>query len=258
MDKQKIKSYILKQPWLWVIILLVIIIIILMIFIFNNKLINKQSVIEKSNNQLENINISTNKKEDVSLESIDSDQPIEQEDVKEVIPQTVSLSACNSSNYSNWSACQSSGTQTRTRLSTSNCIGDLSLTQSCTYTISSPNSNPVPSVPIQTATPTPTTISWKEKAVIKAKSYLEGSAGYSRDKLITKLTDYDLFLYSDAVYGVDNSGANWNEQAAKEAKEYLDMQPFTRKSLTAQLLWEKFTQQQAEYGVNAVADFLPQ
>jgi hypothetical protein len=50
-------------------------------------------------------------------------------------------SICTASNYSAWSTCQSDGTQTRTRLSTSVCTGELPLTQSCTYISPTNNCN---------------------------------------------------------------------------------------------------------------------
>ena len=64
--------------------------------------------------------------------------------------------------------------------------------------------------------------------------------------------EYEQFSHADAVYGADNSGGNWNEQAAKKAKSYMDMSAYSRGSLIEQLKYEKFTQAQAEYGANAV------
>ncbi|WP_178386495.1 Ltp family lipoprotein, partial [Pseudomonas aeruginosa] len=56
----------------------------------------------------------------------------------------------------------------------------------------------------------------------------------------------------DATYGVDKLGADWNEQAAKKAQSYLDVMPFSRSSLIDQLVFDGFTQAEAEYGVTAV------
>lgn len=93
-------------------------------------------------------------------------------------------------------------------------------------------------------------ISFSQKnAVRKAQSYLNYSA-FSRDGLIEQL-EFEQFSHADAVYGVDNSGANWNEQAAKKAKSYLKLSAFSRGSLITQLEFDKFTSTQAEYGVNA-------
>lgn len=46
-----------------------------------------------------------------------------------------------------------------------------------------------------------------------------------------------------------NCGADWNEQAAKKAKSYLEFTSFSRSGLIDQLLYDGFTQEQAEYGV---------
>jgi len=103
--------------------------------------------------------------------------------------------------------------------------------------------------PTQTTTPSSETISQKN-AVAKAKSYL-GISGFSHDGLVAQL-EYEQFAHADAVYGADNSGANWNEQAAKKAKSYMEISAFSRGSLITQLEYEKFTQAQAEYGANSV------
>jgi hypothetical protein len=87
-------------------------------------------------------------------------------------------------------------------------------------------------------------------AVRKAKAYLDHTA-FSHDGLVEQL-QYEQFSHTDAVYGVDNSGANWNEQAAKKAKEYMTQSSFSRGGLIEQLKYEKFTRKQAEYGVNGV------
>lgn len=93
------------------------------------------------------------------------------------------------------------------------------------------------------------TISQKN-AVRKAKSYLDYSA-FSHDGLVAQL-EYEQFSNSDAIYGADNSGANWNEQAAAKAKSYMSYSAFSRGGLIAQLKYDKFTQTQAEFGANAV------
>ena len=52
-----------------------------------------------------------------------------------------------------------------------------------------------------------------------------------------------------AIYGVDNITVDWNEQAAKMAKTYLDTMAFSRSGLIEQLEYEGFTHEQAVYGV---------
>lgn len=90
------------------------------------------------------------------------------------------------------------------------------------------------------------TISQKN-AVRKAKSYLEYSA-FSREGLIDQLK-HEEFSDSDAVYGVDKLGVNWDKQAAEKAKAYLEYSAFSYSGLVEQLKHEGFTQEQAEYGV---------
>jgi len=87
----------------------------------------------------------------------------------------------------------------------------------------------------------------ERNAAAKALSYLRSSS-FSRDGLIKQL-EYEGFTHQDAVYGVDQSGANWNEQAALKAKSYLRSSSFSRSGLVDQLEYEGFTPQQAEYGV---------
>ncbi len=58
---------------------------------------------------------------------------------------------------------------------------------------------------------------------------------------------------ADAVYAVNHIDVNWNEQAAKAAKAYLDMSPFSRAGLIQQLeskAGDGYTHAQATYGVN--------
>jgi SOS response regulatory protein OraA/RecX len=90
----------------------------------------------------------------------------------------------------------------------------------------------------------------ERNAAKKALSYLDYSA-FSRDGLIKQL-EYEGFSHQEAVYGTDQAGANWNEQAALKAASYLKYSSFSRSGLIDQLEYEGFTQQQAEYGVRAV------
>ena len=90
----------------------------------------------------------------------------------------------------------------------------------------------------------------QRNAVRSAKSYL-GYSAFSRSGLIKQL-EYEKFSNSDAVYGVDNSGADWYEQAVKSAEQYMDYSAFSRGSLIEQLKYEGFTQAQAEHGASAI------
>jgi hypothetical protein len=134
-----------------------------------------------------------------------------------------------------WNACSNS-TQTRTCNDSNNCNtanGKPTLSQSCTM-----------------PTPVSTETVSQQNAVAKAKEYLNYSA-FSRDGLVDQLV-YDQFSNADAVYGVDNSGADWNAQAAAKAKEYMSYSAFSRGGLITQLEYDKFTEAQAEYGANSV------
>ncbi len=87
-------------------------------------------------------------------------------------------------------------------------------------------------------------------ALKRAKSYLSHSS-FSYESLIDQL-EFEQFSYEDAVYAVDNCGADWFEQAAKKAKSYMKHSSFSRGRLIDQLEFEGFTPDQAEYGADAV------
>ena len=72
---------------------------------------------------------------------------------------------------------------------------------------------------------------------------------FSRSGLIEQLK-FEGFSETDATYGVDALNADWNEQAAKKAADYLDMTAFSHSGLVEQLVFDGFTQEQAEYGVS--------
>lgn len=86
----------------------------------------------------------------------------------------------------------------------------------------------------------------ESNALKMANQYLS-TMPFSRSGLIDQL-EYEQFSHSDAVYAVDNCGADWNLQAAKMAKNYLNTMSFSRGGLIDQLVYEGFTRDQAEYG----------
>ena len=88
----------------------------------------------------------------------------------------------------------------------------------------------------------------ESNALKSAKSYLSFMA-FSRQGLIDQL-EYEKFTHSQAVYAVNNCGANWNKQALKSAKSYLSHSSFSKEGLIDQLEYEKFTHSQAVYAVN--------
>jgi hypothetical protein len=75
--------------------------------------------------------------------------------------------------------------------------------------------------------------------------------GFSRQGLIKQLV-YDNYSTEDATFAVDSIAVNWNEQAARSAKQYLSMEGFSHGGLVNQLEYDGYTPAQAEYGVAAV------
>lgn len=100
-----------------------------------------------------------------------------------------------------------------------------------------------------TTTQTTETIGMKN-AVKKAKSYLNFTA-FSYTGLIKQL-EYEGFTHDEAVYGADNSGADWKEQAYKKGMSYLDFMAFSRDGLIDQLEYEGFTEEEIEYAITKI------
>ena len=94
----------------------------------------------------------------------------------------------------------------------------------------------------------------QQNALKKAASYLSHSS-FSYKGLVEQL-EYEQFTHDEAVYAVDNCGADWFEQSAKKAKSYLSHSSFSYKGLIEQLEYEGFTKEQAVYAVdNCGADW---
>jgi hypothetical protein len=89
--------------------------------------------------------------------------------------------------------------------------------------------------------------SGNQSAVTRAQQYLR-SMPFSHDGLVDQL-EYEGFSHTDAVYGADACGADWNEQALLKAKRYLDTMGFSESGLKDQLEYEGFTADEAAYGV---------
>lgn len=91
-------------------------------------------------------------------------------------------------------------------------------------------------------------------AADKAQQYLDAVGGFSRESLITQLTDFDKFPRGEAARAVDSLNIDYNDQAAQKAKQYQDaVGGFSHASLMTQLTeFDKFTEAQAEYGVQQV------
>lgn len=92
------------------------------------------------------------------------------------------------------------------------------------------------------------TTSGMRNALKAAKNYLSVMP-FSYEGLIEQL-EYEGYSHSEAVYGADNCGADWYEQAVKSAENYLDIMAFSRSGLIEQLEYEGFTHDQAVYGVD--------
>lgn len=90
----------------------------------------------------------------------------------------------------------------------------------------------------------------EQNALKKAESYLKYSS-FSYSGLVSQL-EYEGYSHEEAIYGVDNCNADWNEQAAAKAASYLKYSSFSRQGLIDQLKFEGFTDNQTEYGVTAV------
>ena len=74
--------------------------------------------------------------------------------------------------------------------------------------------------------------------------------GFSKSGLIKQL-EFDGYSSEDATYAADNCNANWNEQAAKSAKNYLDTMPFSKSELIHQLEFDGYSKEEAEYGAQS-------
>jgi colicin import membrane protein len=90
----------------------------------------------------------------------------------------------------------------------------------------------------------------EKNALRNALSYLDYTA-FSYSGLAEQL-EFEGYTNEEAIYAVDNCGADWNKQAALMAEKYIDYTSFSREGLIEQLEFEGFTRQQAEYGVQAI------
>jgi SOS response regulatory protein OraA/RecX len=88
----------------------------------------------------------------------------------------------------------------------------------------------------------------EKNAAAKALDYLAYTS-FSYSGLVEQLK-YEGFKHEEAVYGVNQCGANWNEQAALKALDYLAYTAFSYSGLVEQLKFEGFTHAEAVYGVD--------
>ena len=87
----------------------------------------------------------------------------------------------------------------------------------------------------------------QRNALRSAENYLSAGMGFSYSGLEDQL-EYEGYSTEDATYAVDHCGADWDEQAAIRAKNYINSMSFSRSGLIEQLEFEGFSQSQAEYG----------
>ncbi len=88
-------------------------------------------------------------------------------------------------------------------------------------------------------------------ALVMAKELLDGIA-FSYNGLFQRLM-FAGFSHEDALYAVDNCGADWNEEAVRMARSYAaQSSSITREKLIDQLKYEGFTDEQASYGADHV------
>ena len=70
---------------------------------------------------------------------------------------------------------------------------------------------------------------------------------FSYDGLVSQL-EFEGFSHEDAIFAVENCGADWNEQAIKKAKSYMRSGSWSKERLVSQLEYSGFTHEQAVYG----------
>ncbi len=93
-----------------------------------------------------------------------------------------------------------------------------------------------------------------QNALEEAINYLEYSS-FSYNGLIDQL-EFEQYSHEEAVYAVDNCGADWYEQALLTAENYIEYSGFSYEGLVEQLEFEEFTPEQAIYGAdNCGADW---
>lgn len=94
------------------------------------------------------------------------------------------------------------------------------------------------------------TIYGNEGAVNSAKNYLISMAA-SKNKIISFLRKKG-FSEEEAIYGAENCGADWYDQALRMAMSYLNVQEFTYEQLALQLMIEEFTEDEIIYVLTVI------
>ena len=99
-------------------------------------------------------------------------------------------------------------------------------------------------------------IDWKERAVLRAKSYQKFH--YSKEYLVGQLVNDDLFTQKEADYAAEQVHFDWKENAVKEAESYANVSKISKEKILEILVENrKFTQEEAEYAIeHAKIDWL--
>ena len=63
---------------------------------------------------------------------------------------------------------------------------------------------------------------------------------------------YQGYSEEEAAAAADTCGADWNEQAERSAMNYMQYMALSQEELVEQLIYDGFTEEQAQYGADAV------
>mgnify|MGYP001710473043 FL=1 len=89
---------------------------------------------------------------------------------------------------------------------------------------------------------------WKEQALLKAKSLKRYR--FSKEMLVWKLINVELFTQEEADYAIEQGHFDWKEDAVKEAESYANGRKISKEKILEILVEKrKFTQEEAEYAI---------
>ena len=63
---------------------------------------------------------------------------------------------------------------------------------------------------------------------------------------------FEEYADNEIEYAISNLDVDWKQQAVKMAKSYLDTMSFSKEELRKQLIFEGFTEEQADYALSEV------
>lgn len=91
----------------------------------------------------------------------------------------------------------------------------------------------------------------EQNALREASQYLSTSQHFSKSELKNQLK-YEGYTDAESEYAVNNCNADWNEQAAGSAQDYINILSLSRDELMEQLEYDGFTNSQISYALSAV------